>query len=130
MKLSPGIRERERYVIFKVISDKKFLKEEILSGILYAIHSFLGEKGMSDTNIYLIDWNENFNIGILKTSHKTKDDVIVALSLLSAINEIKISVIPLNTTGTIKKAKEIVTFLRKDVKDLEKPSGEISEFRK
>jgi len=111
MKLPPGIRERKRYIIFKVISEdndtKKFSKEEILRGCLYAIHSFLGDKGMSDANIYLIDWNENSGTGILKTTHKTKDDVIVALSLLSAINETKISILPLNTAGTVKKAKEI-----------------------
>lgn len=114
MRLPPGIRERERYIIFKVISEgnKEFSKEEILKGCLYAIRSFLGDKGMSDANVYLIDWNENLGVGILKTTHKTKDDVIVALSLLSTINETKISVIPLNTTGTIKKAKEIIASLK------------------
>jgi len=67
---------------------------------------------MSDANVYLTDWNENLGLGILKTTHKTKDDIVVALSLLSTINETKISVIPLNTTGTIKKAKEMSMSLR------------------
>jgi len=120
MKLPPGIRERKRYIIFKVVSenDRRFSKEEILRGCLYAVHSFLGDNRMGDANIYLIDWNENFGIGILKTTHKTKDDVIVALSLLSAINETKISVIPLNITGTIKKAKEIIMSLKSVKKTL------------
>ncbi|OQX17927.1 MAG: hypothetical protein BWK75_07050 [Candidatus Altiarchaeales archaeon A3] len=114
MKLPPGIRERKRYVIFKVISEnsRRFSKEEILRGCLYAVHSFLGDNKMGDANIYLIDWNENFGLGILKTSHETKDEIVVALSLLSAINETKISVILLNTTGTIKKAKEIIMSLK------------------
>jgi len=120
MKLPPGIRERKRYIIFKVISElncnKKFSKEEILRGCLYTVHSFLGDREMSDANIYLTDWNQDFGIGILKTSHKTKDSVIVALSLLSSINRKEISVIPLNTTGTIKKAKEISRIAITDIK--------------
>lgn len=112
MRLPIGIREKERYIIFKVLSEnKKFSKEEILKGCLYAVHSFLGDKGMSDANIYLIEWDEDLDVGILKTTHKTKDDVIVALSLLSTLNETKISIIPLKTTGTIKKAKEIKKML-------------------
>ncbi len=120
MKLPPGIRERKRYIIFKVVSenDRRFSKEEILRGCLYAVHSFLGDNRMGDANIYLIDWNENFGIGILKTTHKTKDEIVVALSLLSAINETKISIIPLNTTGTIKKAKEIIMSLKSVKKTL------------
>lgn len=120
MKLPPGIRERKRYIVFKVVSEKerKFSKEEILRGCLYTIHSFLGDKGMSDANVYLINWNENFGLGILKTTHKTKDDVVVALSLLSAISETKISVIPLNTTGSIKKAKEIIMSLKSVEKEI------------
>lgn len=122
MKLPPGIRERKRYVIFKVISeeDKRFSKEEILRSCLYAIRSFLGDKGMSDANVYLINWNENLGLGILKTTHKTKDDIVAALSLLSTINETKVSVIPLNTTGTIKKAREIIMYLKSVEKEANK----------
>jgi len=118
MQLPAGIREKERYIIFKVVSEKeKILKEEILMAIIYAVHSFLGDKIMSDANIYLIDWNENIGAGILKTNHKTKDNVIVALSLLSSINEIKTSIIPLNTTGTIKKAKKIMKNFKEKFKN-------------
>ncbi|NCN64741.1 MAG: hypothetical protein GW779_01695 [Candidatus Altiarchaeum hamiconexum] len=129
MKLPPGIRERKRYIIFKVISElncnKKFSKEEILRGCLYTVHSFLGDREMSDANIYLTDWNQDFGIGILKTSHKTKDSVIVALSLLSSINRKEISVIPLNTTGTIKKAKEISRIAITDIKP-QKPKAKFN----
>jgi len=104
------MRERERYIVFYVIAEnnKKFSQKEILNAIFNTAISLLGEIKISDASLYLIEWNENTNFGILKTTNKFKDEIIFALSLISKINDCNVSFNTMRTCGTIKKAKEII----------------------
>lgn len=107
MKLPPTMREKERYIVFYVIAENntKFSQREILNSIMRSVISLLGEINVSNAFLYLIEWDEKGNLGILRTTNKYVNNVVFALSLISEINNCKVSFNTLKTSGTIKKAK-------------------------
>ncbi|MFN3527482.1 MAG: Rpp14/Pop5 family protein [Candidatus Altarchaeaceae archaeon] len=113
MKCPPSMREKERYIVFHVISEnnRKFSYKEILNAIMHSIILTIGIINSAKAFLYLIEWNEEKNFGIFRTTNKFNSYVIFAISLISQINGIKVSFNTLKTCGTIKKARE---FIRKN----------------
>lgn len=110
MKFPSVMREKERYILFYLITEnnKKFSQKEILNAILHSTISLLGEVKIADASLYLIEWNESINFGILKTTNKFKDEIIFAISIISKINDCPVSFNPIKTFGTIKRAKKFI----------------------
>ena len=104
--LIPTQRERNRYIAFKLISDSRFKREEVVKAVWDTVLRFLGESGASRTSLWLMDWSDEKQNGILKVNHNSVDEVRAALALLKDIN--KENCIPhvLGVSGTIKKSKE------------------------
>lgn len=104
------MRERERYIVFYVIAEnnRKISQKEILNSIMHSVISLLGEVNAANAFLYLIEWDENRNFGILRTTNKFVNSVIFALSLISKINNCNVSFNTLKTSGTIKRAKNFL----------------------
>jgi len=97
----PSSRHKKRYIRFEVISEEKVFKEEIKKSIYEAALKFLGEKGFAEAGLILV--NDN----IIRVDAKHKDACIAALSLVREIGGQKAVINTLNTSGTIKKVKEL-----------------------
>lgn len=104
--LLPTLRERNRYIAFELISDSRFKREEVVKAVWNTVLRFLGESGASKTSLWLMDWSEEKQSGILKVNHNSVDEVRAALALLKDIN--KVNCIPhvFGVSGTVKKTRE------------------------
>ncbi|TXT56311.1 MAG: Ribonuclease P protein component 2 [Promethearchaeota archaeon] len=98
--------ERQRYILFKIIQVPHsklvaFNKKEFLNILWNIIWDYFGMNTASRIGLYLHSLNENF--GIIRCSHKTKEIMISALTLLKKIDNQRIIVSPVKTSGILRK---------------------------
>ena len=106
MKLLPSLKQKKRYLVFEIIAKKEFTVSEIDGTIKEAIKSFIGELGLAKTAPLFIKLkNQTF---IIKVNHKYVDQVKASLALIKTIKNSSIVFKSLTTTGTIKKANEVL----------------------
>ncbi len=104
-------KERHRYLLFKLLlkDDFKIASNGILKAIWEAIWRFFGLKEASKVGLWLLELDIHHKFGIIRFSHKTKEIVISALTLIREIEGKRIILSPVKTSGTIsciKKFKE------------------------
>ncbi len=100
--LLPSLRERNRYIEYKVKGTNNIEKEFIYN----MIKKFIGELGMAKAGVRLL--KNNGNKGIIKVNHKHVDEVKVALALINNHNNNEIKVECTKVSGVLKKLKEDV----------------------
>jgi len=57
-------------------------------------------------SLWVMDWNDERQKGILKVNHKSIKDLRIGLTMLSKIGESKASTRVLGVSGTLKQARE------------------------
>ena len=117
--LPPTLREKSRYVLFKIYSTRTFNRKEVSKAIFDAIFQFLGEDTASELSLWFIRWYEDSNMGILKVEHNRVDKIKTTLSLIKEISGSKVLITSIGVSGTLKK-------LRKKYLSKEKPKTEMS----
>jgi len=103
--LLPTLRERNRYMVFEIVSDSKFKRDEILKSVWGSVSRLLGEFETGKTSLWLTEWDEKTQKGILKANHKSIDKVRAAIALIKEIDKKPVIFHVLGISGTIKKAK-------------------------
>jgi len=105
--LRPTLKERKRYILFKVYSNKKIEKESVAEQCTTACLKFLGELGCSKAGVQFLaeTWQANNQTGIIKTGHKFVDETKSALALIKNIDNQKATVSTILTSGSIEKLK-------------------------
>ena len=101
MKMIPSLRERKRYLLYKVISDKQHSNEKVKEAVLTGIKNFLGTYGMAKAGIMHVTNN------ILRITHTETDKVKTALSLISEIDGQRTIVQTKYVSGSLNKIKTI-----------------------
>ena len=109
----PTLRERRRYVVFKIISDKKFTKKEVEKALTSVIFRAIGLFGAVDSSYWLVKFYEDKQIGIIRVTNKYKDKLFACLAFFNEVEGEKITLKLIKTTGTIKKADEIISSFSK-----------------
>lgn len=104
--LPPTLRERNRYLAFEIISERKFSKDDVIKAIWNSSLNFLGELGTGKTSLRLIDWDEEKQHGIIKVNHKSVNEIRAAIALIKEINSTRIIPRVKGISGTIKKTRE------------------------
>jgi ribonuclease P/MRP protein subunit POP5 len=104
--LPPTLREKNRYVAFELISDGRFDKKDVSGSISRAFFGLFGEKGGSEANLWLIDWEKERSLGILKVAHRSLDSAMAALATLNNLGGEKVIVHVLGISGTLKSARK------------------------
>ena len=108
--LPPTLREKNRYLAFEIISDQKFSRDEIVKALWNASLRYLGEKGTSQTSMWIMDWDQDTQRGIIKVNHLSVDDIKAALTLMTEIrkeeNKHRAAYRTLTVSGTLKKLRE------------------------
>ena len=99
---------RKRYIVFEVISNEIITSSELNHALKEEAEKLLGILGLSDITLKLIDFDEKFKRGIIRTDNHSKYVVLALLGLIRNINDKKVLLIPLKTTGTIKKARQLI----------------------
>ena len=98
--LLPSLRERKRYILYK-IEGIDFIEKEFLYNM---IKQFLGELGMSKAGIIILG-NKKSGKGIIRVNNNYVDEVKTALALINNYNNKDIKVESLKVSGVINKVK-------------------------
>lgn len=104
MKLLPSLKQKKRYVVFEIISDKKFSYQEIKGEVDRILLLFFGELGLAKTSPILVKEKCKDNKFIIKINHKYVDELTSALTLSKKIKNTPVIIKSIITSGTLKKA--------------------------
>lgn len=105
--LPPSLRGRRRYIAYQVISESKFIFQDLSNSIWHSLLNLLGELGASKSDIWVARdiYDEIKQIGIIRCSHDNVEQVRTALSLIERIGDVRVVVKVLGISGSIKATK-------------------------
>jgi len=105
--LLPSLREKNRYISFKVISEEPVVYSDLEVAIWNSMLDFFGELGTAKTSMWLIKnlYDEQKQIGVIKCNHKSVQDVITGLGLISRLGDSRVTIKILSVSGTIRSLK-------------------------
>jgi ribonuclease P/MRP protein subunit POP5 len=107
MKLLPSLKQKKRYVLFKIISENKFTLSEVKEEVSRALSNYLGQLGISKAGVVFIDeqFDADAQIFLLKVGHKFVDEAKSALALSKSIKNSPIIIKSVRVSGTINKVR-------------------------
>jgi RNase P/RNase MRP subunit POP5 len=100
--------ERNRYILFQIIkeNDLRIEPKEILNSMWKSIWKFFGMKEANKVGLWLIQYDPEIDLGLIRCSHYTKELIISALALIKKISGRRVIFSPIKSSGTIKSIKE------------------------
>jgi ribonuclease P/MRP protein subunit POP5 len=104
----PSLREKKRYLVFEIISDKKIENiGDISDSITKSCHNFLGEIGMAKAGLLILDdkYDKESQKGIIRVSNKMVDNLRAALCFVKEIDNQKVIVRSIGVSGILRKAQ-------------------------
>lgn len=105
--LPPTLREKERYIVFEVISESPIEYSELSKAVWFTSASLLGDLGSAESHPRIIKniYSEKTQRGIIRCRHDRTEQVRAALAMIRKIGGKDSIVKVLGITGTIKSAK-------------------------
>lgn len=106
--IPPTLREKKRYILFKLICDNPIEENEVNFTINEIMLSLFGSFGSAKINSKLIEWNPKENTGILECERFSEKKAITALQFLREIKGIQVLPNIISVSGTLKSLRESV----------------------
>jgi len=103
--LSPTLKERKRYILFKITSEKPLEKGEVTELVNKAGLQFLGELGMAKSGLQFLPETWKKSRGIIRVGHKYVNEAKSALAFIKEYKGDKITFECLKGSGAIGKLK-------------------------
>ncbi len=102
--LLSSLREKERYIKFKLISEEPVQYSDLEAAIWNLFLDFYGEVGVSELSLWLIKnlWEERTQTGVIRCNNKSVQQVIAGLGLISRLGDTRVIIKTLKISGTIK----------------------------
>lgn len=96
--------ERQRYILFEILQfENKNVEEKVVIDNLWKQFSkFFGEVGSSRIGLYLIEFNSEKSIGIIRCNQLSLSAVRAMMSTITFLEETKITFHVLKVSGTLK----------------------------
>ena len=104
-RLPPTLRERQRYILFQIVGEEKFKKGDVLKAINRTGQMFFGELEFSRIHPWLIDFDPEGQVGILRTNNMAKEEAKAILFLVDNINDKRVRITCKKVSGTLKKVR-------------------------
>jgi ribonuclease P/MRP protein subunit POP5 len=104
--LKPTLRERNRYLLFEVLSDGTFDRKPVVDAVWASLLRLHGELGASKTSLWVMDWEKEKKKGILKVNHKSIDTLRSSAALVKEVGGKKATINVTRVAGTLKAARE------------------------
>lgn len=103
--LPPAIREKKRYLKFKIHSDQVFEFEKVSKEIWGYALNYMGAKATGKANHWFIknQYNLEDQKGIIKVEKSSLEDFRACLTLINSIENEKAFIEVLGVSGSIKK---------------------------
>ncbi len=98
-------KERQRYLLFKIIANGRIEKDRLIQVIWRQLFQLYGETGTSKTGLWLAEFDEEGNYGILRTNIDALTMVRTTLASIRRIDEVKCILTSVATSGTISALK-------------------------
>lgn len=99
--------ERDRYLVFKVISQNKLNDILILKDVIWEKYKLLfGLKGTTEAGLYFEFFNDKTQSGLIRCNSQSLSSLMITLSFITNVNEHATILNSLYVTGIIRKAKE------------------------
>ncbi|HIQ23550.1 MAG TPA: hypothetical protein EYH50_00695 [Pyrodictium delaneyi] len=108
-------RRRRRYIAFIIVyeGEQPPSPQEVERAIVRAAERLTGQLTVALARLQLVYYDPERAAGILRVSHDTKYLVLAALGLVRRIGDSRAVIIPVRTTGTIKRAKRALAIARR-----------------
>ena len=102
--LQPSLRERERYVKFRIISEEQIVYSDLEAALWDAVLDLYGEAGVSKLSLWLVKnlYNEEKQTGTIRCNNKSVPQVLAALGLINRLGDNRVIFKILKVSGTIK----------------------------
>ena len=106
-KILPSLRERKRYVVFRVHSEEKLNYPAMKDAAWNSLLNWVGERELSRANVRIIRnlWDPKGQTGFIQCSPKAVDAVKTGLSLVHQIGDQRVIFQTLRVSGTIKSGR-------------------------
>lgn len=101
-------RIRKRYVVLRLVSSDVLKKEEVEDALSKVFIRFFGEAGYVKANPKLVFFDEKRGSCIVRINHIYVRALVSILWMIRDINGKECLVIPVKTTGTIRKAHRVM----------------------
>ncbi|MCS7135029.1 MAG: ribonuclease P protein component 2 [Candidatus Aenigmarchaeota archaeon] len=107
--LPSSLREKKRYILFKVISESPIEYSDLESAIWNTLLDFLGEYGTSKISAWLLKdrWENATQTCIIRCNHLFVPTIIATLGLIERLGDTRVCIKILKVSGTIKGCKKI-----------------------
>ncbi len=111
LKSMPSLRNKKRYVTFRVHSERPLLYSSMRGAVTNSILNWMGEEGFSSANIRIIKnlWDAKGRTGWLTCPPSALDDVKMSLALIHQIGDDRVIFQVLRVSGTIKSGKKKIS---------------------
>ncbi len=101
----PTLREKKRYLVYKVLSEKEINIEAVNESIKHKLMSFMGALNYGRAGIMFLNLKSK-DKGIIKANVSLLDQVRAGLALIKSIGEIKVILNILGVSGILNKASK------------------------
>lgn len=102
-----GRRSGRRYVVFEVLGVESISFDELRAAIGRVTREAYGEMGEALMGIRLIEYDELRRRGIIRVRRDYKMHALAVLGLIRSVNGRRLLLVPLATTGSLKRARRI-----------------------
>ncbi len=99
------IKERQRYLLIKIITEGDIEEQQLIRAIWRNISSLYGEYGTSRTGLWLIEYERN-KYGILRTNTEALQMVRTSLAVMRQIEGNNCILVVEGVSGTIEALKK------------------------
>jgi len=99
----PSLREKKRYITYKVSSDKRINEDRLKTAINSYIMRFLGELSYARAGIIFLD--NNSKNGIIRTTNNYVNELKAALALIDNIENNPVAIDSVCVSGLLNKAR-------------------------
>ena len=97
---------RRRYLALRVHSEAEVSSDELNRTINDKIHFMYGVKGAAQTDLRLIEYDQQLRQGIIRCSHDRLTETRAALAHITAINDTPLAIQVVTVSGTIKSLRK------------------------
>lgn len=104
MKTLPTLRHKKRYIAFEAASEQTITRQELVYEILNSTGSLFGDTGCSEINPKLMSFDGRY--GIVRCAREKTREARAALACITKAKGIRVSILVLGISGTIKGAME------------------------
>lgn len=100
----PGGRIRRRYVVFEVATVAEIQESDIRAAIENKFKEIFGLEGLALSGLRLIMYDPKLRRGIIRVRSNYFDQLMTTLGFIRSIDNYRVFLYPLATSGTIKRA--------------------------